>query len=63
MAGFGSKILHKPENHSWLSQNLWYFDEIKRSWKPMISFCYFQKKLSFILSVVDAGSVFAQIGS
>ena len=26
------------------SQNLWYFDKIKSSWKLMISFCYFQKK-------------------
>ena len=29
MTGFGSKISHKSENHSELTQNLRYFDQIK----------------------------------
>ena len=43
---FGNKISHKIENHSKLSQKLWYFGKIKSSWK-LISFFCFQKKLNF----------------
>ena len=60
MAGFGSKMSHKTENHSWLSQNLWYFDEIKSFWKLLLSP---EKKLNLILGMASAGLVFAQIGS
>ena len=39
MACFGRRISHKTENHLQLSQNLWYFDKVKSSWKLTISFC------------------------
>ena len=57
MAIFDNKISHKLENHSQISQNIWYFHEIKSSWKLKISFCYFHKNMAVILSVVHNGPV------
>ena len=56
MVIFDNKISHKLENHSQISQNIWYFHEIKSSWK-LISFCYFHKNMAVILNVVDNGPV------
>ena len=54
MVIFDYKISHKLENHSQISQNI-YFHEIKSSWK-LISF-YFNKNMAVILNVVHNGPV------
>ena len=63
MAGFGSKMSYKTENHSQPSQNLWYFDKIKKFLKaynlPLLSL---EKKLNLILGMTSPDLVFVQIG-
>ena len=59
MAGFATK--YYTENQKIIHNSVKTYDifETKSSWKLMISFCYLQKKLSFILGMAHAGPVFA----
>ena len=49
MALFSKKTLQKIEKHN--SAKTWYFVNIKRFWKLRIWFCYFWKKIFFVVCV------------
>ena len=61
---FLTETSFKIEKDSKLSQNIWYFDQIKTIWMLMICFCYFYQKQFFpLLGVAHNDPFSVQIGS